>query len=237
MTSVDPADSEESSSYITPVYYRLLCISTAFELHSGQGKQAIFSHPTLKKRNITRSCEWPGEALNVDLSDFVNHLYAIIPVIGILREAEDTGADVFAKVRHAGAVKLADNGASWSSHARMLFHALHLIFSHNIGGAPPAWRAAAFAKRLLTAALHWDPATAIQAVEFVAGLVRKNPKLEALLTTEDRSFDGTYQPEVDDPQLCHPFGTSFFVLLFLEKNHIDTGVRNAARAFASSLSR
>jgi nucleolar complex protein 3 len=119
----------------------------------------------------------------------------------------------------------------------MLFHALHLIFSRNTGGAPPAWRAAAFAKRLLTAALHWDPAMAIRAVEFVAGLVRKNPKLEALLTTEDRSFDGVYQPEVDDPQLCHPFGTSFFELLFLEKNHIDPGVRDKARTLTSSLSR
>jgi len=118
----------------------------------------------------------------------------------------------------------------------MLFHALHLIFSRNTGGAP-AWHAAAFAKRLLTAALHWDPATAIRAVEFVAELVRKNPKLEALLATEDRSFDGIYQPEVDDPQLCHPFGTSFFELVLLEKSHIDPGVRSAARAFASSLSR
>ena len=119
----------------------------------------------------------------------------------------------------------------------MLFHALHLIFSRNAGGAPPAWRAAAFAKRLLTAALHWDPATAIRALEFITGLVGKNPKLEALLTTEDRSFDGMYQPEVDDPQLCHPFGTSFFELVLLEKNHIDPGVRNAARALAGSLSR
>ena len=119
----------------------------------------------------------------------------------------------------------------------MLFHALHLIFSRNSGGAPPAWRVAAFAKRLLTAALHWDAGMAIRAVEFVAGLVRKNPKLEALLTTEDRSFDGMYQPEVDDPQSCHPFGTSFFELLFLEKNHIDPNVRNAARTLTGSLSR
>jgi len=181
--------------------------------------------------------ERPGEALNIDLSDFVNHIYAIIPLIGILSEAEDTGADTFAKVRHAGAGNLATNASDWSSQAQMLFHALHLIFSRNTGGAPPTWRAAAFAKRLLTAALHWDPATAIRAVDFVAGLVRNNPKLEALLTTEDRSFDGMYQPEVDDPQLCHPFGTSFFELVLLGKNHIDPGVRNAARALSGSLSR
>ena len=177
-----------------------------------------------------------GEALNVDLSDFVGHLYAIIPFIGILNGGENTDANAPATVRHAGAGKLVDNGSSWSSQAQILFHALHLIFSRNTGGAPPAWRAAAFAKRLLTAALHWDPATAIRAVEFVAGLVRKDQKLEALLTTEDRSFDGMYQPEVDDPQLCHPFGTSFFELTLL-KNHIDPGVRDAARTLTSGLSR
>jgi len=195
----------------------------------------LISHP--ENWNIIRPRKWLGEALNVDLSDFVNHLYGIIPSIGILSEAEDAGTDAFTKTKHGDGGKLTVNGASRSSQAQMLFHALHLIFSRNTGGAPPAWRAAAFAKRLLTAALHWDSAMAIRAVEFVGGLVRKDPKLEALLTTEDRSFDGMYQPEVDDPQLCHPFGTSFFELLFLEKNHIDPGVRNVARTFTISLSR
>jgi len=96
---------------------------------------------------------------------------------------------------------------------------------------------AAFAKRLLTAALHWDSTTANRAVQFVAGLVRTNSKLEALLTTEDRSFDGMFQQEMDDPQLCHPFGTAFFELILLGKSHIDPDVRDTARALASSLSR
>jgi hypothetical protein len=103
MTSVGTADSEESSSYITPVYHRLLCISTAFELLSGQGKRVIFSPlPPLKTRNITRLNERPGEALNVDLSDFVNHLYAIIPSIGILSETEDHRRPRFGKARRCG---------------------------------------------------------------------------------------------------------------------------------------
>ena len=176
--------------------------------------------------------EWPGEALNVDLNDFVGHLYAMIPFIGIPSEGENADASSPATVRHASAGKLAANGTGWVSQAQVLFHTLHLVFFHNIGGTPPAWRAAAFAKRLLTAALHWDPTAAIRAVEFVAGLVRKDPKLEALLTTEDRSFDGMYHPEVDDPQLCHPFGTSFFELALL-RNHIDSGVRDAARTLTT----
>jgi nucleolar complex protein 3 len=181
------------------------------------------------------SHERPGEALNVDLNEFVNHLYAIIPFLGISSEAGDTGGDTIAKVRHAG--KLTANASDWTAQAHMLFHVLHLIFTRNTAGGPPAWRTAAFAKRLLTAALHWDAETAARAVQFVTGLVRTNPKLEALLTTEDRSFDGVFQAEIDDPQLCHPFGTSFFELILLEKSHVDQGVRDAARALASNLSR
>jgi len=207
------ADSEESPSIATPVYHRLLCISAAFELLSGQ-----------------------GEALNVDLSGFVNHLYALIPFIGISNEAGDIGGNASAKAKHPGSEKLTDIASDWSSQAEVVFHVLRLIFSRGIGGGAPAWRAAAFAKRLLTAALHWDPATAVRAVQFVAGLVRENSKLEALLATEDRSFDGVYQPEMDDPQLCHPFGTSFFELMLL-MNHIDPGVRDAAGALACYLSR
>ena len=171
-----------------------------------------------------------GEALNVDLSDFVNHLYALIPFIGISNEARDIGGNAFTKVQFTG------DGFDRSSQVQVLFHVLDLIFSRNIGGGPPAWRAAAFAKRLLTAALHWDPAGAIRAVQFVAGLVRGSPKLEALLTTEDRSIDGMYQSDMDDPQLCHPFGTSFFELMML-KHHIDPGVRDGARTLACYLSR
>lgn len=180
--------------------------------------------------------EWSGEALNVDLSDFANHLYALIPFIGISNDAGDTGGNTFAKAKRSGTGKLTDNASDRSSQAQMVFHVLHLIFSRNIGGGPPVWRAAAFAKRLLTAALQWDPASAIRAVQFVAGLVRENPRLEALMAADDRSFDGMYQPETDDPQLCHPFGTSFFELMLLE-NHIDPGVRDAARTLACHLSR
>lgn len=237
MASSGSTDAEGSPSSATPVYHRLLCISTAFELLSGQGKRTIFTLTPLRSSNTIFSREWPGEALNVDLGDFVNDLYAIIPFIGISNEAGDTGGDTFGKVRHARAGKLTADASDWSSQAQMLFHVLHLIFSRNVGGGPPAWRAAAFAKRLLTAALHWDPATAVRAVQFVTGLVRTNPKLEALLTTEDRSFEGVFQPEMDDPQLCHPFGTSFFELILLEKNHIDPDVRDAARTLANSLSR
>lgn len=116
----------------------------------------------------------------------------------------------------------------------MLFRALNIVFSpRTFGAAAPPWRSAAFAKRLLTACLHWPPAAALRALDFVGGLLAKDAKLEALLSTEDRTFDGVYRPDLDDPQLCNPFGTSFWELHLLSLNHCDSRVRAEAKKLAS----
>lgn len=118
--------------------------------------------------------------------------------------------------------------AKHESVADMLFRALNIVFSpRTFGTVAPPWRSTAFAKRLLTASLHWPPAVVLRALDFVAGLIAKDPKLEALLSTEDRTIDGVYRPDIDDPQLCNPFGTSFWELHSL-KAHWDAGVRGKA---------
>ncbi|KAJ7452460.1 nucleolar complex-associated protein-domain-containing protein [Mycena galericulata] len=167
------------------VQQRLQCIVTAFELLSGQ-----------------------GEALNIDLSDFIARLYALILPLS-----------------------LADPG---TGPADMLFRALDIVFSpRTFGAAAPPWRAAAFAKRLLTAALHWPPAAALRALDFVGGLLAKDAKLAALLSTEERALDGAYRADVDDPQLCNPFGTCFWELVALGGQHWDPRVRaEAAKVMA-----
>lgn len=116
-----------------------------------------------------------------------------------------------------------------SSVADMLFRALHLAFSRRTSaGASPSWRSAAFAKRLLTASLQWAPNTATRAIDFVGTLIERDPKLEALLSTDERSVDGVYRPELDDPQLCNAFGTNFWELYVLSESHLDAGVQKAA---------
>ncbi|KAJ7109342.1 nucleolar complex-associated protein-domain-containing protein [Mycena epipterygia] len=171
---VDEADASKD------VHLRLQCIVTAFELLSGQ-----------------------GEALNIDLSDFISRLYALILPLS-----------------------LADPG---TGPADMLFRALNIVFSpRTFGAAAPPWRAAAFAKRLLTAALHWPPAAALRALDFVGGLLAKDAKLAALLSTEERALDGAYRADIDDPQLCNPFGTCFWELLALGGQHWDPRVRAEA---------
>jgi nucleolar complex protein 3 len=113
--------------------------------------------------------------------------------------------------------------------ADMLFRALNIVFSpRTFGTAAPPWRSAAFAKRLLSASLHWPPDTTLRTLDFVGGLIAKDPKLEALLSTEDRTFNGIFRPDIDDPQLCHPFGTSFWELHALRTNYWDAKVRAEA---------
>lgn len=90
-------------------------------------------------------------------------------------------------------------------------------------------RAAAFIKRLLSASLHSSSSsTVLRTLDFAKTLVAQYPKLEAMLSTEDRIYNGVYRPEVDDPQLCNPFETSFWEVHVLHARHWDPRVREAA---------
>lgn len=113
-----------------------------------------------------------------------------------------------------------------STTSDLLFRALDLAFAPR--AAVPPWRAAAFAKRLLTAALHWSGPDASRALDWVTKLMAREPRLEALLSTEDRTVDGVYRPDVEDPQLSNPFATSAYELHLLRTAHIDVRVREAA---------
>ena len=162
-----------------------------------------------------------GEALDIDLSDFSNRLYAMLPTLALMPDIE-TPPSSSSSYQGASTSKPA-------SIADMLFRALHLAFSRRTAGASPPWRSAAFAKRLIGASLHWPPSTALRAMEFVGTLVERDPKLEALLSTGDRSVNGVYRPDVDDPQLCNAFGTNFWELNTLTQQHWDSRVREAAQ--------
>lgn len=123
------------------------------------------------------------------------------------------------------------SSSSSSTTSDLLFRALNLAFAPR--AAVPPWRAAAFAKRLLTAALHWSGADASRALDWVTKLMAREPRLEALLSTEDRTVDGVYRPDVEDPQLSNPFATSAYELHLLQTAHIDVRVREAAADLAN----
>ncbi|KAF8628318.1 hypothetical protein AX15_003865 [Amanita polypyramis BW_CC] len=189
----DAVISDESSA-IERLQLRLLCIVTAFELLSGQ-----------------------GEALNIDLDDFISQLYELILPLGLKPDVDSPSLSVTDKSPRR--LNLAD----------LLFDALGFVFSpRTFGMSAPPWRSAAFAKRLLTASLNWSPVLIRRTLGFVGGLISKDPKLGALLSTADRIHDGVYRPEIDDPQLCHPFGTCFWELQIF-RNHWDGKVREEVR--------
>jgi nucleolar complex protein 3 len=193
------------SNDIKAIRHHLLCIVTAFELLSGQGALVPLSLIIITHLLVV------GEALNIDLTDFISNLYAVILPLSLM--------DDIAEIQPGDAHSVAD----------MLFRALDIVFSpRTAGNAGPSWRSAAFAKRLLNTSLHWPPATALRVIDFVRGLIAKDLKLEALLHTEDRIYDGIYRPDVDDPQLCCPFGTSFWELHALHKSHWHAKVREEA---------
>jgi nucleolar complex protein 3 len=154
-----------------------------------------------------------GETLDIDLSDFISSLYAIISPLTLMPDIESPFPTPF------------EFGDTRESVADILFRALTLIFSPARSGT--TWRSAAFAKRLLTASVHWPPSTAMRALQFVGGLIAQQPKLEALLFSEDRSCDGVYRPDINDPQLCNALGASFWELYVLHK-HCDLRVREEA---------
>lgn len=213
-------DEEEAADSVgvgASVRLRMLAIVTAFELLSGQ-----------------------GEALNIDLNDFIVQLYVLL-----LRLSLDTSIEEQPRMRNnrqlakgpavnkQGQIKLKD--VQLATTADLLFRCLHLVFfsKHASTANSPAWRAAAFAKRLLECAVQFPAGTALRAVRFVGQLVAKEPKLEALLSTEDRTADGIYRPDLDDPQLCNPFATNFWELGLLEMEHEDAQVRQAAHEVAN----
>ncbi|KAI0321635.1 nucleolar complex-associated protein-domain-containing protein, partial [Amylostereum chailletii] len=185
------------------VRLQLSCIVTAFELLSGQ-----------------------GEALNVDLSDFVAQLYALILPLSLVPDIAQAPSTASRGPSAGTGPKPPPQGTTDA----LLFRALHLAFSPRSfsAGASPPWRAAAFAKRLLAAALHWPAGVAVRVLAFVEELVGRDAKLEALLATEERTVDGVYRPETDDPQLSNPFASSAYELCLLQTRHPDAGVRAAA---------
>ena len=213
-SSTPDADTNGASHEISAsvdVRVRLLAIITAFDLLTGQ-----------------------GEALNIDLGDFVNALFGLLRPLSFDTSIEDppivTSVAAAPTVNGHVKAKLPSLSIHGQTTSELMFRCLNTIFfSRSIAvSANSSTRTAAFAKRLTEGALHFPPATATKALEFVLQLMGRDIKLEGMLDTEERMFDGVYRPEVDDPQLTNPFATSFWEFELLARNHWNEGVRAVA---------
>lgn len=166
---------------------------------------------------------YTGEALNIDLNEFVQHLYNIILPLSLAPNIE-TSQNSSGKGQSA--VHLA-------SSSDLLFRALGKVFVPRITtSVHPPWRVAAFTKRLLTAATSFPPASAVRALEFVHALIAKHAQLDALLESDDRAANGVYRPDVDDPQLANAFASSAWEVQLLA-SHWDSKTREAALKISS----
>ena len=176
------------------VRLRLLAIVTSFDLLSGQ-----------------------GEALNIDLGDFINSVFALLRPLSL-----DTGIEDLP----LGSTPSRLN----SSTSDLMFSCVDAIFfSKSLSRSiSPPWRMAAFAKRLMECSLLLPPKSAKRAVEMVRMMCIKETRLEGMLDTEERTFDGVYKAESDDPQLCNPFATSMWEIEVLARGHWDEAVRTEA---------
>lgn len=180
-----------------------------------------------------------GEAITIDLSDFSNHLYAMISELTLSSDIEDlpiTRLNSTAKTptKTKPESRPTPSKVETKSLADLLFRTLYLVFPprspvHNV----PPWRTAAFAKRVLASSLHWPSATVLRALEFVEVLLVKEPRIEGLLSTEDKTADGVYRGDLDDPQLCNALTSNFWELRMLAISHYDEGVRKAAKRLAN----
>ena len=160
--------------------------------------------------------------MNLELDDFTNHLYKIIPRLSLSLTFED-GVST-ARPNNAWGLPLGQRSTS-----QLLFRALTLILTPRHGRAP-SYLLAAFCKRLLGLSLHAPSDTSVRAIDFVQSLLTVNEKLDAMLNTEEvhGGIDGIYREDVDDPRLCNPFGCVWWELASLEERHWDSKVRCAA---------
>ena len=179
---------------------KLLCVVTAFELLQGQ-----------------------GEALNIDLGDFVSALYAIILPLALSPTFEETpylGRNELT-LEHRASAKLAQTEAD------LLFRALAAIFLLP-RSLPSPVRTLAFSKRLMTSCLNWPPASQLRTLVFLRSLLIREPKLEAMLETGDRRIDGRWRGQVDEPERAEPESTCWWEA-GLFRFHPDEKVRLEAK--------
>lgn len=166
--------------------------------------------------------ETSGEALNIDLGEFVSALYSLILPLALSPTFEETpyvGRNILTQANKASA-KMAQTEAD------LLFRALAAIFL--VRTLPSPTRTLAFSKRLLTSSLQWPPASQLRTIAFLRSLLIREPKLEAMLETGDRRIDGKWRGEVDEPERAEPEGTCWWEAGLL-RSHPDQKIRNETK--------
>lgn len=185
----------------------LLSLATAFHLLSGQ-----------------------GAALNIDLTDMVNHLYGILQLAALSTGLEEAPA------RHGKLLGVHGRGPTHvRSSSELLFRTLDFVLLRPSVHALPLPRGAAFAKRLLTAAIHWPAMTSTRALRTINVMLARDARLAALFDGQDRARDGRYDGVSDVPDMAHVLASGMSAWeLHLLRRHANADVRAEAVALVSA---
>lgn len=183
----------------------LLCLVTAFELLSGQ-----------------------GEALNIDLSDMVSHLYAILLPLCSASALEDVP-----EMTQTTQTARQTNSHLVRTDADLLLRALDLCLLRPRLSDLPSERSAAFIKRILICALYTPTTTTLRLLGVVRSMIGKDPKLEALLDTEDRAKNGKFDPAAqdEDVELARPLAAGEVAWeLHVLARHVNIDIASTAQS-------
>ncbi|KAI9282059.1 nucleolar complex-associated protein-domain-containing protein [Umbelopsis sp. AD052] len=181
----NPEDSEQAPLTAADTRRRLLCSITAFQLLSGQ-----------------------GEALNLDLQDFYTEIYRLLLPMSL--DPHITDAPLGSQETNGFNDSARPTKSALESEAELLTKGLELMFLKKRHISIP--RAAAFIKRFSTSALNMPDSVIEHYLTFVKKLLTREPRLDALVQSEDKAGNGVYLPTLDDPELCNPFATSLYEL-------------------------
>lgn len=142
-----------------------------------------------------------GEALNLDLEEFIAELYTLMIPLSQTVNIED---------------KITNQARLPNSH--LLLRCVDLATKSTFG--TDVNRILTFCKRLLLCALHWPPDTALRAVRFV----RSKRQIDCMLTTDDRNVNGQWNGLVDNWSVANVRSTVFYEIFLLQR-HFDDAIR------------
>lgn len=151
----------------------LLCIVTAFSL--------VSSHTHMK--------------LSMDLSAFVDALYAVLPYLSFDADIEFSHKTL--RLADPLNNELVKPSVNVSTKAELLLKALDHVFFRSKSGTKQ--RAAAFTKRIYMALEHTPEKTSIALLKFLEKLTTKYPEVLGLYSTDDRIGNGEFHIETDSP--------------------------------------
>lgn len=162
-------EEEEIESKATNMMTALHCIVTSFELLSGQ-----------------------GEALNIDLSDMVSHLFGILLPICMNSDLETTTTT-----------------ATTSSASALVLQSIQLCLVSPPTYSLPTERLASFLIRMLNCSLHTPAKTSLALLQSSRILLSKKDELRGLLDNSDRAKNGYFDSSNDMLDGLRPLQSGF----------------------------